>query len=290
MTNERIAHTLEEIATLLEQQDASPHRVRAWRAGAQAARAHPRELGDVFHDHGRVGLEAIPHIGVHLSAIIIELLRSGHVRLLDRLRGEVTPEAVFARLPGIGDELAARIHHELGVETLEELEVAAHDGRLAAVEGFGPRRVEAVRDLLDARLARARRHGVLAHGPRHAPPVALLLDVDRRYRDGAAAGTLRTIAPRRFNPGGEAWLPLLHDDRDGWSLTALYSNTALAHQLGRTRDWVVIYAARDGEEDRATVVTETRGPLRGRRVVRGREDECAAWYGTAGGPGGAQIP
>ena len=53
----------------------------------------------------------------------------------------------------------------------------------------------------------------------------------------------------------------------------MYSNTARAHALGKTDDWVVVYAERDGHEERATVVTETRGPLAGRRVVRGRERE-----------------
>jgi hypothetical protein len=40
-----------------------------------------------------------------------------------------------------------------------------------------------------------------------------LLDVDREYREKAAAGQLRSIAPRRFNPSGEAWLPVLHTQR-----------------------------------------------------------------------------
>ena len=53
----------------------------------------------------------------------------------------------------------------------------------------------------------------------------------------------------------------------------MFSNTARAHQLGRTGDWVVVYAARDGHEDQCTVVTEYQGPRAGRRVVRGREEE-----------------
>jgi putative hydrolase len=44
------------------------------------------------------------------------------------------------------------------------------------------------------------------------------------------------------------------------------------------RDWVVIYFERGGEERQNTVVTETRGPLRGERTVRGREDETRAHY------------
>ena len=41
---------------------------------------------------------------------------------------------------------------------------------------------------------------------------------------------------------------------------------------------MILYFERDGDEDQCTVVTESRGPLAGRRVVRGREAECAAYY------------
>ena len=107
----------------------------------------------------------------------------------------------------------------------------------------------------------------------------MLLDVDREYREKALGGKLPTIAPRRFNPTGEAWLPVLHADRNGWHFTALHSNTAQAHQLIRTRDWVVLYFYDDQHvEGQHTVVTETHGPLAGRRVVRGREAECREHY------------
>jgi len=76
-----------------------------------------------------------------------------------------------------------------------------------------------------------------------------------------------------------AWLPVLHSVRDGWHFTALYSNTAQAHQLNRTRDWVVLYFYDDEHaEGQHTVVTETHGPLAGRRVVRGREAQCRTHY------------
>ena len=48
--------------------------------------------------------------------------------------------------------------------------------------------------------------------------------------------------------------------------------------MDKTRDWVVLYWEHDGHEDQATVVTEYRGPLTGRRVVRGRERECLAHW------------
>jgi hypothetical protein len=111
------------------------------------------------------------------------------------------------------------------------------------------------------------------------PSVAVLLDVDQEYRSKAAADALPRIAPRRFNPQHVAWLPMLHTRRGRWRISALYSNTALAHELGRTHDWVVLYFHADGgPEAQRTVVTEIDGPLAGKRVVRGREAECRDFY------------
>ena len=281
MTNARIAETFDRIADLLEQREGSPHRVHAWRAGAQAVREHPRELGEVFRDHGRAGLLALPHIGSGLAGVAIELIRTGHSAALDRLTGD--PVTTLTRIPGIGRALATRIHRELGIATLEDLEAAAHDGRLDRVDGFGPRRVTAVRELLATRLARSSRAAPPRAGvPSRPPPVELLLAIDGQYREDAAAGSLPRVAPHRFNPQREAWLPVLHHSAADWRFTVLFSNTALAHKLGRLRDWVVIYYREPGHlEGRATVVTETHGALRGQRVVRGREAECAELARTA---------
>ena len=70
---------------------------------------------------------------------------------------------------------------------------------------------------------------------------------------------------RRFNPEQRSWLPIHQTDRGAWFYRALYSNTALAHRLNRTHDWVVIYFTDGTISGQRTVVTETRGDLRGRR-------------------------
>jgi putative hydrolase len=104
----------------------------------------------------------------------------------------------------------------------------------------------------------------------------VLLDADREYRDKAARAELPLIAPRRFNPERKAWLPVLHTEREGWHMTVLFSNTARAHELKRSHDWVVIYYYdADHHEGQCTVVTEIYGSKAGRRVVRGREKERA---------------
>jgi DNA polymerase (family X) len=89
---------------------------------------------------------------------------------------------------------------------------------------------------------------------------------------------LHKIAPKRFNPEGEAWLPMLKVRREGWDFTAPYSNTALAHEAGRTHDWVVIYYERIGRRHQCTVVTSEKDPLKGKRVIRNRERECREHY------------
>lgn len=94
------------------------------------------------------------------------------------------------------------------------------------------------------------------------------------YREKAKNRQLKKIAPRRFNPENRAWLSILHTDKDDWAFTALYSNTARAHELEKVKDWVVIFYDKGDDEGQATVVTETRGTLTGSRVVRGREKEC----------------
>lgn len=292
LSNEDVADVLERVGDLLHAQNANPYRVRAYHDGARTIRSLDRDVATILETDGRKGLEYLPSIGKSLAASLDELIHSGRLRLLERLLGEVSPEDLFTTVPGIGEKLAHRVHDDLHIETLEELELAAHDGRLERVPGFGGRRTRLVRDALGAMLSRsARRHARLVRqreslfeGLRESadrPPVALLLDIDKRYLELAATGRLRTISPRRFNPGRKSWLPIMHREDAGWSFTVMFSNTARAHELGRIRDWVVIYSERDGHEGQSTVVTEIRGPLAGLRVVRGRERESAAVHRAA---------
>lgn len=285
VTNEQIALILERVASRLEAQRANVYRIDAYRAAAEVVRNHDESIQQLALIGGRERLDALPQIGSSLSGAIDEIAHTGRLRMLERLEGRSSPVELFKMVPGLGEELAKRIHEELEIDTLEALEVAAHDGRLDAVAGFGPRRLEAIRDILATMLsrssrARARRFDDLervgasvgTNESREAEPdVSLLLEVDEEYRARAEADELPRIAPRRNNPEGASWLPILHAYEGGWHFTALYSNTDRAHQLGRVRDWVVIYFERDGHEGQCTVVTEYRGAHAGERVVRGRE-------------------
>jgi DNA polymerase (family 10) len=274
--NASVADRLREAADLLAAQAAEPFRVAAYRRAADTIAALDGDIGELVASGGYDAIDAIPGIGPAIAAAVMQLVRTGRWAYLDQLRGRSDPEMVFRTLPGVGPVLARQLHATLGVETLADLEAAAHSGKILSVPGLGPRRAALLRAAVSDALSRIRpRTKRLAA----EPPVGLLLDVDRQYARQAGAGSLPTIAPKRFNPSGEAWLPVLHTHRGAWSLTALYSNTARAHELHREHDWVVIYFHSDQEpEGQRTVVTETRGALAGRRVVRGREEECLLEY------------
>lgn len=99
-----------------------------------------------------------------------------------------------------------------------------------------------------------------AGGANDVPTVDELLDVDREFRRQTRA--------------------VFHAQRDERRYAVLYSPTPLARRLRRDRDWVVIDLEHPGPNPRWTVVTERRGVLKGKRVVRSREVECFWYYRT----------
>jgi len=99
---------------------------------------------------------SVKAIGESLARSIRDLIVTGRLPMLDRLRGETDHVAVLASVPGIGEAMAKRLHHDLSIDTLEELESAAHDGRLSEIEGIGPKKLAGIIDSLASRLGRVR--------------------------------------------------------------------------------------------------------------------------------------
>jgi hypothetical protein len=276
--NKEIAAKLRQIATLLEQQNANPFRAGAYLNAAQTIQTLNEPVATLLEREGFAALLELPGIGEGIARSISELVATGRMSRLESLQTGHDPIALFEQIPGIGPKSAHRIIETLHIDTLEALELAAHNGRLNTVPGFSAKKVALVQSWLSHVLGYRRPRSEPRH-PSVEPPIDLLLAVDRQYRKKAEAGELPTIAPKRFNPTGEAWLPIFHTTKQGWHFTALFSNTARAHQLDRAHDWVVIYFYdNQHHEGQHTIVTETRGPETGRRIVRGREKECRAYY------------
>lgn len=286
-SNQQLAEQLEAVADILADQGANRFRSEAYRLAATTLRNLERPVWQIYQNQGIQGLEELPGIGRTISRALQQLVRGGRWPLLERLQGNDVAENAFASVPNIGPKLAKRIHDELGIETLAELQAAAWDGRLKRLPGFGTKRIRAVRESL---AARGRQSDYVETQQRMFPDendltaeVAIdeLLDIDDEYRYKAAHGKLPRVAPRRFNPTASPWLPILHTDRGDRHYTALFSNTEHAHAMGTTHDWVVIYLEdhnHRGQHGRWTVITSRFGKLRDRRIVRGRERECAEYY------------
>jgi putative hydrolase len=273
--NSLVAEKLDEIARILRLQGANKFRVAAYDRAAEMIRNMDTSIEPIVRDEGIMGLEALPTIGRTIARLIYQLVTTGHIPMLDRLRGLVDPVTALTSIPGIGVKSARMLHDALGITSLEELEIAAYDGRLAEL-GLGPKRIQGIRDSLVRRLGGPHREATVA--PSEQPPVAELLSVDREYREKAAAGELYLITPRRFNPGHRAWLPVLHTSRGEHHYTVLFSNSPRAHEAEKTSEWVVIYFETDHKQRQYTVVNSTHGILAGQRVVRGREKECFEYY------------
>jgi len=277
LSNLDVGAALDDASDLLEEQGANPFRVRAYRRAAATVRGLDQPVRDLLQQQGLDGLLRLPGIGQSLAHSIDHLVHTGSLPMLDRMRGEHVAEQMFATVADIGPKLAARIHEALGIETLAELEAAARDGRLAQVPGMGEKRVQAVRETLAGRFHHLLQPPV-PPAPAEQPAIEELLGVDREYRKLAAKNRLPKIAPQQFNPTGAAWLPILHTVRADRHYTAMFSNTAHAHQAGTTQDWVVIYRDDAAHGGCWTVVTGAQGKRLGRRIVRGREQDCDAYY------------
>jgi DNA polymerase/3'-5' exonuclease PolX len=259
--NDEIADVLEQIADLLETQDANPFRVRAYRQGALSVREAERSVAKLVHQGKRQALTRLSGIGEGLASTIEEYVETGRSSQLDRLRGEVSPGDLFKKVPGVGPELAERIFKTLDIHSLEELEQAAHDGRLEEVEGFGTKRIEAVQASLAGMLSQSaqRRSRQRVSGekePEKEPDVNILLNVDEEYRRKAKAGELRIM-----RPGYQSCIP---NEVPGTSPLSIQTPPELTNWAKRMIGWSSITT---GMERKAS----TRWSRRLMAASRGRE-------------------
>jgi DNA polymerase (family 10) len=90
-------------------------------------------------------LERLRGIGPATLGVLKELADTGSSTYLDRL-SENAPEGLLEmlRVPGLGLSKIRQVHDALGIESVQELEDAARDGRLARIKGFGPRTAEKI--------------------------------------------------------------------------------------------------------------------------------------------------
>lgn len=155
--NEDIARIFDEIADLLEIEQANPFRIRAYRNAARSIRGLGRELADLVAD--QQDLTELPGIGADLAKKIREILATGTAQALEDLRSRV-PAGLeeLLKLPGLGPRRVRRLYEDLDIKGIDALEQAARAGRISELDGFGKRTEAKILDAIAARRARQHRH------------------------------------------------------------------------------------------------------------------------------------
>jgi len=137
MNNLEAAWSLNEIADLLEIKGENQYKIRAYRKAA-ASIANLGESLETLHQQGL--LLEVPGVGKNIAGKLEELLTTGKISLLERLRQEISPGLRnITQLPGVGLRAARIIYQHTGISDLEQLEQAARDRKIRSLPGLGPK-------------------------------------------------------------------------------------------------------------------------------------------------------
>ncbi len=134
-TNKEVAKILREVAAVYEVKEDSRFRVAAYNRAADGLEHSSVEAKDLW-DEGR--LDDIPGVGKGIASYLDEYFKTGRVKHFQTLKKRLPP-GMFALLdvPGIGPKSAYKISKNLKVKSVEELQKACEEGKVAKLEGFG---------------------------------------------------------------------------------------------------------------------------------------------------------
>src|SRR5438445_3283416 len=145
MQNPDIARLFDEVADLLEIQDANPFRVRAYRNAARTIRDFPESLADLVRA-GTKDLTEIPGIGKDLAEKITEIVGTGALKLHRQLAAKLPAGLLdLLRIPGLGPKRVKLLHKKLKVKAAADLASALDAGRVRKLKGFGEKMEEKIR-------------------------------------------------------------------------------------------------------------------------------------------------
>ena len=157
MQNPDIARVFDEVADLLEIQDANPFRVRAYRNAARTIRDYPEPIAELVHSGGK-DLTEIPGIGEDLAEKITDIVTTGELPLRKQLAAKLPAGLLdLLRIPGLGPKRVKLLHKKLKVTSAADLAAALNKGRIQKLKGFGPKIEEKIRTGLGAAQVSERR-------------------------------------------------------------------------------------------------------------------------------------
>jgi DNA polymerase (family 10) len=164
----------------------------------RAYRNAARVVGDLGRDARSMvdkgeDLTALPGIGDDLAAKIREIVATGSCGLLGKLRKEMPPAITeLLRVPGLGPKRVKALYHDLDVHTLEQLYKAARDGRIRALQGFGEKTELNILRSVEAHLTRVRRFK-LATAAQYADSLVAHLKAVPGVEEVVVAGSFRRM-------------------------------------------------------------------------------------------------
>lgn len=190
MDNERVAEVLQEIGILLELKGENPFKTRAYANGARTVEGMTEPLSRVVAEDRLSGIKGI---GEALQQKITEMVTTGRLEYYETLRASVAPGLMeMLGIPGLGPKKVKALHDKLGVDTLDGLESACREGKVAELDGFGEKTQARILEGIQFRQTHASRH-LLSHALIVAEPV---LDSLRGHPDVIRCSTAGSV--RRF--------------------------------------------------------------------------------------------
>jgi DNA polymerase (family 10) len=142
MNNKQLADTFTLVANLLEIKGEIIYKTLAYRKAADSFVSLGREASEYWKE-GK--LKEIPGVGSAIAEKVDELLSTGKLGFLEKLKQEIPVGLVeWLPIPGLGPKRAALIWKELGITALPELEAAAKEGRLRNLPGMGAKSEAAI--------------------------------------------------------------------------------------------------------------------------------------------------
>jgi len=207
MQNPDIARLFDEVADLLEIQDANPFRVRAYRNAARTIRDFPEPLADLVRA-GTKDLTDIAGIGDDLAEKITEIVTKGELALRKQLAAKLPAGLLdLLRIPGLGPKRVKLLYKKLKVKSASDLSNALDQGKIQKLKGFGPKIEEKMRAGLGQAQVTERRM-LLNEAETQATALVAYLQAGGGVRQIAVAGSYR----RRRETIGDLDILVTSDD------------------------------------------------------------------------------
>jgi DNA polymerase (family 10) len=142
MENIDIARIFDDIADILELKDENPFRIRSYRRAARVIRDMPEDAKTLVAESR---ITEVQGIGKSLAEKIEDIVKTGTTGFYEEIKHDTLYHlADLLKIPGVGPKLAVKLHKELGVESIGDLEEAARKGKLRSLEGMGEKLEEKI--------------------------------------------------------------------------------------------------------------------------------------------------